>query len=275
MLIAHPPTPRSPDEIDPNSSSARTSSSCLPRRLKSCCPQSPVARRRPDPGPRSHTPGAREASASASARRPGSGARRQPSRARIISRRCPRASGSPRSCPHSRADTRSRPDREERSASRGRPDARVSRRPGAAGTNAFGRGGPEPLVGPIGPSIANAVDSLTQAHAARFTRGTSHGNRPEPGGAPVRPAGRRLHALDQSLQGRGLQELVVLLVGAVGAAREHGGLDFEFTVDRNGSISALRMLEVLGKHPRSTARRSSRSAVAGSCLCPTTTARRG
>ena len=82
------------------------------------------------------------------------------------------------------------------------------------------------------------------APAERLAARNPDGDRPETQRPALRSPGRRLHPVDPALQGRGLPELDRAAVSRWGGFTGH--VDFEFTVERDGSVSALRMLKSSG-----------------------------
>ena len=218
MLISHPPTPREPGRDRPQHAGAQGH-------------RVPAARRR-----------AAAAAAAAAPRGRGARARpRRPLRRRPPPRQKDRISVGPPSDVRQKGPMILRREDDLTKVPKGEPTAAAvaGAAPAATPTPAPGRDGPEGRrgrreAGPRGPAAAaRAARRQTPAgdegreplagahrpldrgrrrrrHAARASasaRGHPHGHRAEPGRALLRPPGRRLHALDQPLQGRGLPEL--------------------------------------------------------------------
>jgi protein TonB len=116
--------------------------------------------------------------------------------------------------------------------------------PGLFGNLPKGNEGERPLVGPIGPSVAGAVDELSRRAAREAQAGIPTGRGQSMGGLQFDPQGADFTLWVNRFKDEVYRNWIVPQVALFGAARGH--VDFEFTVERDGTMSALRLLKSSG-----------------------------
>ena len=222
VLIAHPLTPRKPDEIDPSTLERKDLVFLPPAAvLRQLAPKLPPgARPRPIPAP---TPPPVQAQPQPQGkdrisvgpptdlrskgpmilqprRRPDQGAQGADDPAG--SRRADAAPGRR----HARARGPGRPEGRRRARDTGAPGASAPARPPRRTDGPRGRGTPRE---PRGPRTLDRRrhGQRRPAHAEGRPARPAHGDGAEPGRAVLRPPGGGLHSLDQHVQERGLSEL--------------------------------------------------------------------
>ena len=267
MLIAHPPTPRSPDEIDPNSLERKDIVFLPPaatlRKLLPPEPRRPTPAPTPVPAPTPPAPGKKD--------RISIGPPSEVRQKELILRReddltkvpkgeriaaAPAPTPEPTPAPVQTAEKA--PGVEGKAGREG-----LKLPPGLLGQTPSGEEGRKPLVGPIGPAIANAVDSLTQRTLRDSRAGVPTGTGQNLAGLQFDPQGADFTLWINRFKDEVYRNWVVPPSVQWGAARGH--VDFEFTVERNGSISALRMLKSSGTPSLDSA---AQFALSGSRLLP-------
>ena len=101
-----------------------------------------------------------------------------------------------------------------------------------------------PLPGPIGPSIEGAVEGLTRRAQRESRAGIPTGTGQNLGGLYFDPQGADFTLWINRFKDEVYRNWIVPQAALFGAARGH--VDFEFTVERDGSMSALRLLKSSG-----------------------------
>ena len=116
--------------------------------------------------------------------------------------------------------------------------------PGLLGQQPRGDEGVRPLPGPIGPSIEGAVEGLTRRAQRESRAGIPTGTGQNVGGLYFDPQGADFTLWINRFKDEVYRNWIVPQAALFGAARGH--VDFEFTVERDGSMSALRLVKSSG-----------------------------
>lgn len=116
--------------------------------------------------------------------------------------------------------------------------------PGLLGQQPRGDEGARPLPGPIGPSIEGAVEGLTRRAQRAGQQGIPTGTGQNVGGLYFDPQGADFTLWINRFKDEVYRNWIVPQAALFGAARGH--VDFEFTVERDGSMSALRLVKSSG-----------------------------
>ena len=168
----------------------------------------------------------------------------------------PRARGPPRPAPAETAEKAAgvaeRP---------GRQGLRLP--PGLLGQQPRGEEGLRPLPGPIGPSIEGAVEGVTRRAQRESRAGIPTGTGQNLGGLYFDPQGADFTLWINRFKDEVYRNWIVPQAALFGAARGH--VDFEFTVERDGSMSALRLLKSSGT---ASLDRAAQNALTSSRLLP-------
>ena len=98
--------------------------------------------------------------------------------------------------------------------------------------------------GPIGPSIEGAVEGLTRRAQRESRAGIPTGTGQNVGGLYFDPQGADFTLWINRFKDEVYRNWIVPQAALFGAARGH--VDFEFTVERDGSMSALRLVKSAG-----------------------------
>jgi len=116
--------------------------------------------------------------------------------------------------------------------------------PGLLGQQPRGEEGVRPLPGPIGPSIEGAVEGVTRRAQRESRAGIPTGTGQNLGGLYFDPQGADFTLWITRFKDEVYRNWIVPQAALFGAARGH--VDFEFTVERDGSMSALRLVKSSG-----------------------------
>ena len=116
--------------------------------------------------------------------------------------------------------------------------------PGLLGQQPRGDEGARALPGPIGPSIEGAVEGLTRRAQRESRAGIPTGTGQNVGGLYFDPQGADFTLWINRFKDEVYRNWIVPQAALFGAARGH--VDFEFTVERDGSMSALRLVKSSG-----------------------------
>jgi periplasmic protein TonB len=135
--------------------------------------------------------------------------------------------------------------------------------PGLTGQMPSGQEGRKPLVGPMGPSISKAVDGVTQRAMRETHSGIPTGTGQQMGALFFDPQGADFTLWINRFKDEVYRNWNIPEAANLGAARGH--VDFEFTVERDGTMSSLRMLKSSGT---SSLDRAAEFALRGSRLLP-------
>jgi protein TonB len=144
---------------------------------------------------------------------------------------------------------------------RGRQGLRLP--PGLLGRQPSGEEGVRPLSGPIGPSVAEAIEGLTKRAQRESQAGIPTGTGQQMGGLYFDPQGADFTLWVNRFKDEVYRNWIVPQAALFGAARGH--VDFEFTVDRNGTMSALRLVKSSGT---ASLDRAAQNALSSSRLLP-------
>lgn len=268
ILISSPPSPRKPEVIDPNSLE-RKKLVFMPsaeelRRLLPPAQRPPAPRPTPAPAP---TPPPAQAKNRISVGPPSEIRQKGP----MILRReddltqapkgtqTPTPAAAPTPVPAAPAQVaQARAGAEE---TPGRQGLRLP--PGLLGQQPRGDEGVRPLPGPIGPSIAGAVDDLTRRAQREARAGIPTGRGQNLGGLYFDPQGADFTLWINRFKDEVYRHWIAPEAARLGAARGH--VDFEFTVERNGSMSSLRLVKSSGT---SSLDRAAQFALTSSLLLP-------
>jgi len=270
ILISHPPSPlRIPDEIDPRTLERREVVLLSASQLRQLLPQ---PRRPADPVPAPapvatpHPPQARDR---ISVGPPSDVRQKGP----MILRReddltqAPRGQSTPSpSAPVSPVLATPAPAQTaEKAAGAAEKPGREGLRlpPGLLGKQPRGEEGMRPLPGPIGPAIAGAVEGVTRRIERESRAGIPTGTGQNLGGLYFDPQGADFTLWINRFKDEVYRNWIAPQAALFGAARGH--VDFEFTVERNGSMSALRLLKSSGT---ASLDRAAQNALTGSRLLP-------
>jgi TonB family protein len=115
--------------------------------------------------------------------------------------------------------------------------------PGLTGTQPSGEEGMRALPGPIGPAIAGAVEGVTRRVEREAHAGLPTGTGQNEAGLYFDPQGADFTLWIQRFKDEVYRNWIVPQAALLGF---RGHVDFEFTVERDGSVSALRMLKPSG-----------------------------
>jgi protein TonB len=115
--------------------------------------------------------------------------------------------------------------------------------PGLLGRQPRGEERQRPLPGPITPSIAGAVEGLTRRAQQDSRAGIPTGTGQQMGGLYFDPQGADFTLWVNRFKDEVYRNWIPPEAAALGF---RGHVDFEFTVERNGSVSALRILKSSG-----------------------------
>jgi TonB family protein len=116
--------------------------------------------------------------------------------------------------------------------------------PGLLGQQPRGDEGQRPLPGPLSPSIAGAVEGLTRRAQSDSRAGIPTGTGKNLSGLQFDPQGADFTLWVNRFKDEVYRNWNVPQSALFGAARGH--VDFEFTVERDGRMSALRLLKSSG-----------------------------
>jgi protein TonB len=116
--------------------------------------------------------------------------------------------------------------------------------PGLGGELTRGAEGQRARPGALGPQIAGAVDGLSRRLERDARLGLPTGTGQSLGGLYFDPQGADFTLWINTFKNEVYRNWIVPQAALFGSARGH--VDFEFTVERNGSMSALRMLKSSG-----------------------------
>jgi len=112
------------------------------------------------------------------------------------------------------------------------------------GTTPRGEEGRRAQPGPIGPQIAGAVEGLSRRLERDARMGLPTGTGQSMGGLYFDPQGADFTLWVNTFKNEVYRNWIVPQAAQFGSSRGH--VDFEFKVERNGSMSALRMLKSSG-----------------------------
>jgi TonB family protein len=116
--------------------------------------------------------------------------------------------------------------------------------PGLTGQSPSGQEGRKPLVGPIGPSVSRAMDDVTQRAMQDSRTGIPTGTGQQVGALFFDPQGADFTLWVNRFKDEVYRNWTIPNNALFGASRGH--VDFEFTVERDGTMSSLRMLKSSG-----------------------------
>ncbi|HKZ33540.1 MAG TPA: energy transducer TonB [Vicinamibacteria bacterium] len=251
ILISRPPSPvRNPDEIDPRTLERRDVVLLSPSQLRQLLPQPRrPATPAPTPAP-APTPPPSQAKDRISVGPPSDVRQKGP----MILRReddltkAPKGEMSPAlAAPQLPvAPTPATAETAEKAAGVAQRPGRQGLRlpPGLLGQQPRGEEGVRPLPGPIGPSIEGAVEGVTRRAQRESRAGIPTGTGQNLGGLYFDPQGADFTLWITRFKDEVYRNWIVPQAALFGAARGH--VDFEFTVDRDGSMSSLRLLKSSG-----------------------------
>jgi len=118
-------------------------------------------------------------------------------------------------------------------------------------------------VGPIGPSIASAVDDLSRRAQLESRAGVPTGRGQNLGGLYFDPQGADFTLWINRFKDEVYRNWIVPQAALFGASRGH--VDFEFTVERDGTMSSLRLVKSSGT---ASLDRAAQNALTSSRLLP-------
>ena len=116
--------------------------------------------------------------------------------------------------------------------------------PGLTGQTPSGQEARKPVVGPMGPAISRAVDGVTQRALHDSRAGVPTGTGQNLSGLQFDPQGADFTLWINRFKDEVYRNWIIPNNALFGASRGH--VDFEFTVDRDGTMSSLRMLKSSG-----------------------------
>ncbi len=116
--------------------------------------------------------------------------------------------------------------------------------PGLTGQTPSGQEARKPVVGPMGPAISRAVDGVTQRALHDSRAGVPTGTGQNLSGLQFDPQGADFTLWVNRFKDEVYRNWIIPNNALFGASRGH--VDFEFTVDRDGTMSSLRMLKSSG-----------------------------
>jgi len=135
--------------------------------------------------------------------------------------------------------------------------------PGLTGQTPSGQEARKPVVGPIGPSISRAMDGVTQRAMRESRTGIPNGTGQQMGALFFDPQGADFTLWINRFKDEVYRNWNIPEAANLGAARGH--VDFEFVVERDGTMSSLRMLKSSGTNSLD---RAAEFALRGSRLLP-------
>jgi TonB family protein len=135
--------------------------------------------------------------------------------------------------------------------------------PGLTGQTPSGQEGRKPAAGPMGPSIARAMDGMSQRAIRDSQSGIPTGKGQQMGALFFDPQGADFTLWINRFKDEVYRNWNIPEAANLGAARGH--VDFEFTVERDGRMSSLRMLKSSGTNSLD---RAAQFALEGSRLLP-------
>ena len=135
--------------------------------------------------------------------------------------------------------------------------------PGLLGRQPSGEEGVRPLSGPIGPSVAEAIEGLTKRAQRQSQAGVPTGTGQNHAGLYFDPQGADFTLWINRFKDEVYRNWIVPQAALFGAVRGH--VDFEFTVERDGSVSALRLVKSSGT---ASLDRAAQNALSSSRLLP-------
>jgi protein TonB len=250
ILVSHEAAPRKPDEIDPSTLEKRQVVLLSPQQLRQMLPQQPRRPAAPAPTPAPvPTPPPSQAKDRISVGPPSDVRQKGP----MILRReddltkAPKGEMNPqRAAPPTPAPTPAPVATAEKAAGAAERPGREGLRlpPGLLGQQPRGAEGARALPGPIGPSIAGAVEGLTRRAQRESRAGVPSGTGQNLGGLYFDPQGADFTLWINRFKDEVYRNWIVPQAALFGAARGH--VDFEFTVERDGTMSALRLVKSSG-----------------------------
>jgi protein TonB len=135
--------------------------------------------------------------------------------------------------------------------------------PGLTGQTPSGQDARKPVVGPIGPSISRAMDGVTQRAMRESRTGIPNGTGQQMGALFFDPQGADFTLWINRFKDEVYRNWNIPEAANLGAARGH--VDFEFVVERDGTMSSLRMLKSSGTNSLD---RAAEFALRGSRMLP-------
>jgi protein TonB len=135
--------------------------------------------------------------------------------------------------------------------------------PGLLGQQPRGEEGVRPLPGPIGPSIAGAVEGLARRVERDSKAGIPTGTGQNLAGLNFDPQGADFTLWINRFKDEVYRNWIVPQAALFGAVRGH--VDFEFVVERDGTMSSLRLLKSSGT---ASLDRAAQNALSSSRLLP-------
>lgn len=135
--------------------------------------------------------------------------------------------------------------------------------PGLTGQTPSGQEARKPVVGPMGPAISRAVDGVTQRALRDSRAGIPTGTGQNLSGLQFDPQGADFTLWVNRFKDEVYRNWNIPEAANLGAARGH--VDFEFTVERDGTMSSLRMEKSSGT---SSLDKAAEFALRGSRLLP-------
>jgi protein TonB len=116
--------------------------------------------------------------------------------------------------------------------------------PGLTGQTPSGQEARKPVVGPMGPAISQAVEGVTQRALRDSRAGIPTGTGQNLSGLQFDPQGADFTLWVNRFKDEVYRNWTIPNNALFGASRGH--VDFEFTVERDGTMSSLRMLKSSG-----------------------------
>jgi len=271
ILISHPPTPRRPDEIDP-STLERKNLVYLPpaAEIRKLLPQQRRPTAAPTPAPAPTPPPANQKNRisigpPSDVRQKELILRREDDLTKVPKgERTPPATPAPpmptpQPTPVATAQNLAVPEKVEEKT--GREGLKLP--PGLTGQTPSGQEARKPLVGPMGPAISRAVDGVTQRALRDSRAGIPTGTGQNLSGLQFDPQGADFTLWVNRFKDEVYRNWNIPEAANLGAARGH--VDFEFTVERDGTMSSLRMEKSSGT---SSLDKAAEFALRGSRLLP-------
>jgi TonB family protein len=251
VLISFPPSPKGPDEIDLNSLERKEIVFLPPPAvLRQLLPSpAPGARPRPLPAPTPAPEPSRPARDRISVGPPSDLRAKGP----MVLRReddltqVPKGERSP-AAPQPPPAVAATPPPDGVAAGRGGASERPGRQglrlpPGLGGLVARGDEAARPRPGALGPSLEGAVDGVSRRFEREARLGLPTGTGQNLGGLYFDPQGADFTLWINNFKNEVYRNWIVPQAALFGF---RGHVDFEFTVERNGAMSALRMLKSSG-----------------------------
>jgi TonB family protein len=243
ILISHPPSPRTFERTDPRTLERREVVLLSPSEMRRLFPQ---PKHEPAPAPAPAPTPAAQAKDRISVGPPSDVRQRGP----MILRREDDLTQAPKGQPNPQPAAPAVPppatpapaQAAEKAAGGAERPGREGLRlpPGLLGPQPRGEEGVRPLPGPLAPSIAGAVEGLTRRAQRESRAGIPTGTGQNLGGLYFDPQGADFTLWINRFKDEVYRNWIVPQAALFGAARGH--VDFEFTVERDGSMSALRLL---------------------------------